>query len=156
MKKLFFPILLSVLIFSCDANTIPPGNTPGGNSLDFETPPGPSLVLNTIEVERQQITRTHAAVGTIRPLTEIRIESQVSGQVLRMTVVPGARVTPGQVLAVLDSRQLVARMDQAKEGLAYNGPQNLNQSLSDKASVKSWFKSTPKREVHEKDLQWEI
>jgi hypothetical protein len=38
----------------------------------------------------------------------------------------------------------------------YNGPQNLNQLLSDKASVKSWFKSTPKKEVHEKDLQWKI
>lgn len=117
MKKFIFSILLSVLIFSCDANTIPPGNTPAGNTKDSTS--GPHLFLNTIEVEKQQITRTHAAVGTIRPLTETRIESQVSGQVLRITVVPGARVTPGQILAVLDSRQLAARMDQAKEGLAY-------------------------------------
>ncbi len=112
MKKFIFSILLSVLIFSCDADTIPPGNTKNSTSA-------PPLFLNTVEVQKKQITRTHAAVGTIRPLTETRIESQVSGQVLKVTVVPGARVAPRQVLAVLDSRQLVARMDQAKEGLAY-------------------------------------
>ena len=113
MKKLFFPILLSVLIFSCDTNTIPPGHSPDSGSAQG------SRALNTVQVEKQQIIRTHAAVGTIRPLTQTRIESQVSGQVLKITVVPGARVTPGQVLAILDSRQLGARMDQAKEGRAY-------------------------------------
>lgn len=38
----------------------------------------------------------------------------------------------------------------------YNGPHNLNQLLSDMASVKSRFKFRPEKEVHEKDLQWEI
>jgi RND family efflux transporter MFP subunit len=78
-------------------------------------------------VEKQLITRTHAAVGTIRPLTETRIESQVSGQVLKINVVPSSRVEAGQLLLTLDSRQLSARLDQAREGLAY-AKNNLRQA----------------------------
>jgi len=47
--------------------------------------------------------------------------------VLKVNVVPSARVTPGQVLVTLDNRQLSARFEQAKEGLAY-AKRSLNQA----------------------------
>jgi len=77
------------------------------------------LVQHTTGVESRQITQIYEAVGTIRPLTETIIESQVSSQVLKINVVPGARVEAGQVLVLLDTRQLNTRLEQAKQGLAY-------------------------------------
>ena len=79
MKKNTILVCLSLfLILSCDTNTIPPGTTGDDQAA--------AAVQHTAPVEKQQITRTHAAVGTIRPLTETRIESQVSGQVLKVNV----------------------------------------------------------------------
>ncbi len=112
MKKYYILLLIIVLIFSCDTNTIPPGQSKDPVSAV-------STFQHTAKVEKQLITRTHAAVGTIRPLTQTRIESQVSGQVLKINVVPSNRVEAGQLLVTLDNRQLTARLDQAKEGLAY-------------------------------------
>ncbi len=70
----------------------------------------------------------YEAVGTIRPLTESVIESQVSGQVLKINVVPGTKVKTGQVLVLLDARQLSTRHRQAKEGVAL-AKDTLNQAL---------------------------
>ncbi len=82
---------------------------------------------HTVKVALQNIPRTHAAVGTIRPLTETRIESQVSGQVLRVEVAASSRVKAGQVLITLDSRRLSNKLEQAKEGLSY-ARKRLNQA----------------------------
>lgn len=111
MKKVLFVFFLSFICLGCDADTIPPGQS---------QPPGREgvAVRQTTGVQRQFIRQTQSAVGTIRPLTETRIEPQVSGQVLAVAVSPSDRVTAGQLLVKLDSRQLTARLEQAKEGLA--------------------------------------
>ncbi len=119
-KNIIFFCLSCIFFFSCDTDTIPPGQS--SQEAAF-----PDAVQHTVRVEKQNIARTHAAVGTIRPLTETRIESQVTGQVLKVNVVPSSRVTPGQILITLDSRQLSVRLDQAKEGLAY-AKNSLNQA----------------------------
>ena len=121
MKKIIIFFCLSfIFIFSCDTNTIPPGRSTQGAGP-------PAAVQHIVQVEKLNIAGTHAAVGTIRPLTETRIESQVTGQVLKVNVVPSSRVTPGQILVTLDSRQLLTRLEQAKEGLAY-ARNSLNQA----------------------------
>ncbi|MBU0970192.1 MAG: efflux RND transporter periplasmic adaptor subunit [Proteobacteria bacterium] len=115
MKKYPFLSLLFLflpLVFSCENNTIPPG-------FSMDTTQNDILVQHTTGVESRQITQIYEAVGTIRPLTETIIESQVSSQVLKINVVPGARVEAGQVLVLLDTRQLNTRLEQAKQGLAY-------------------------------------
>lgn len=115
MKNSFVLVLFSFLIFSCDANTIDPGQS--------DSPSPGVAVQKTAPVETQVIQKTQAAVGTIRPLTETRIESQVSGQILKINVSASDAVEQGQLLVVLDSRQLTSRLEQAKEGLliAENG-----------------------------------
>jgi HlyD family secretion protein len=115
MKKYFFLglfLFFSSLVFSCENNKIPPG-------FSMDATQSKIVVGQTCVVESRQITQIYEAVGTIRPLTESVIESQVSGQALKVTVVPGARVETGQVLIQLDTRQLDTRLAQAKEGLAY-------------------------------------
>ncbi|MCP4723363.1 MAG: efflux RND transporter periplasmic adaptor subunit, partial [Desulfobacteraceae bacterium] len=86
MKKYSFLIILFLpLVFSCENNRIPPG-------FSIDTTQSNILVRHTARVESRQITQIYEAVGTIRPLTESIIESQVSGQALKINVVPGARV----------------------------------------------------------------
>jgi len=121
---LFFP-----LVFSCENNKIPPG-------FSMDTTQKDIVVQHTARVESRQITRIYEAVGTIRPLTESVIESQVSGQALKVNVVPGARVEAGQVLVELDTRQLNTRLEQAKQGLAYaNNTLKQSQKAIDEAKA---------------------
>ncbi len=115
MKKYSFLSLLFLslpLVFSCENKEIPPG-------FSMDSTQNSIVVQHRAGVESRQITQIYEAVGTIRPLTESVIESQVSGQVLKINVVPGARVETGQVLVQLDKRQLNTRLEQAKQGLAY-------------------------------------
>jgi len=72
---------------------------------------------NTVLVTMKTITDWYEAVGTIRPLTEASIQSQVTAQVVAVRVKSGDRVTKGQVLASLDNRQFLSRLDQARESL---------------------------------------
>ena len=111
MNKFLIVFLLSLTALACDSDTIPPGKT-------GDTGVKGVAVRQTTGVESHVIARTQSAVGTIRPLTETRIESQVSGQVLNVDVTASERVTAGQLLVKLDSRQLTARLEQAKEGLS--------------------------------------
>lgn len=111
MNKFLIVFLFPLMALACDADSIPPGQTGDTGTRGV-------AVRQTIGVERLSIPRTQSAVGTIRPLTETRIESQVSGQVLEVAVTASDRVAPGQLLVRLDSRQLTARLEQAKEGLA--------------------------------------
>ncbi len=115
MKKysfLRFLFLLLPLVFSCENNRIPPG-------FSMDTTRNDVVFQHRARVESRQVTQIYEAVGTIRPLTESVIESQVSGQALKINVVPGARVETGQILIQLDTRQLSTRLEQAKQGLAY-------------------------------------
>ena len=66
--------------------------------------------------EIQPITDEYEAVGTIRPRTETRIESQITALVREVKVKPGSDVARGQILVVLDNRQFSSRLDQARQG----------------------------------------
>jgi len=80
--------------------------------------PGPEGPKKTVESIVQTITEYYEAVGTVRPRTEARIESQVTGRILEILVGPGDHVTRGALLAVLDDRELQARLEKARHGLA--------------------------------------
>ncbi|MCW2524520.1 MAG: hypothetical protein JWO63_2855, partial [Frankiales bacterium] len=56
--------------------------------------------------------------GTIEPATEDSLSFQVSGQVTKVDVAAGAKVTAGQVLASVNSASLQANLAQAKASLA--------------------------------------
>ncbi|MDM8535837.1 efflux RND transporter periplasmic adaptor subunit [Desulfobacterales bacterium HSG17] len=111
-KIIFIPlILVLLLIFSCDNEKIRPGFSKDNNSVTNFSPG------NIVKVENREMVQMYEAVGTIRPLTESSIESQVSAQVVKVFFTPGSLVKKGQVLIKLDSRQLTSKLEQAKEGL---------------------------------------
>jgi HlyD family secretion protein len=71
----------------------------------------------TATATRETVTDWYEAVGTVRPRTETRIEAQITAQVVSIKVRPGETVEKGDVLIVLDDRQAVSRLDQARQGL---------------------------------------
>lgn len=72
----------------------------------------------TARASMETITEFYESVGTVRPKAETRVESQVMGKVLEITVRSGAQVTKGQVLVRLDSREYEARLEQAVQALS--------------------------------------
>lgn len=95
--------------FSGDG-TIAPGRF-ADESSDVPAPPNHAVSA------RETITEWYEAVGTVRPRTETRIEAQVTAQVVDVKVRSGSKVRGGDILATLDSRQFLSRIDQAKQGL---------------------------------------
>jgi HlyD family secretion protein len=72
----------------------------------------------TASASIETVIEFYEAVGTVRPKTETRVESQVMGKVREIRVRPGERVSKGQVLVRLDSREWEARLKQSVQALA--------------------------------------
>ncbi|MFO7964326.1 MAG: efflux RND transporter periplasmic adaptor subunit [Desulfobacterales bacterium] len=100
--------LLIFRIFSEDK--IPPGKT-----RPEEKKAASSAI--TARAELETVTEWVDAVGTVVPRTQARLEAQVSGLVRDVNVNAGDRITRGQVLVVLDDRQMKARLSQAEQHL---------------------------------------
>ncbi|MCF8031930.1 MAG: efflux RND transporter periplasmic adaptor subunit [Desulfarculaceae bacterium] len=60
----------------------------------------------------------YQAVGTVQPMSEIRVEAQVPGRILAVKTRSGQMVERGQELVKLDDRQYRARLAQARQGMA--------------------------------------
>ena len=71
----------------------------------------------TVKAELAELPEYFEAVGTLRPRTETRVESQVAGRVLEVKVNAGDEAERGDLLVVLDARQFQAKLDQARQGL---------------------------------------
>ena len=86
---------------------------PGKISLEEKawTPKG------TAKAVRETITDFYEAPGTVRPRQETRVESRVQGRIVEVLVRPGDLVKTGDPLVVLDSRELQARLDGARQAV---------------------------------------
>ena len=71
----------------------------------------------TARAVAETMTEFYEAVGTVRPMQEIQVESQIQGRIIDVRVRPGDKVQKGDRLVVLDSRELRARVDRARQGL---------------------------------------
>jgi len=86
---------------------------PGKN----EAPQGAVGPARTAKASAEKVTEFYECVGTVRPKMETGVESQVMAKVLDVYVRPGTRVTKGQPLLRLDSREYEARLEQARQAL---------------------------------------
>lgn len=73
-----------------------------------------------VRVARRTIESSVKATGVVKPRigAEVKVGSRVSGVVARLHVQIGDTVARGQLLAELETRELVARRDQAQAALA--------------------------------------
>ena len=107
MKRLISIALLMsaiALLSACGSESAPA--TKGSRSYTPES---------TALVERATLPRLFDAVGTVKARTDVRVEAQVTGRVLKVLVRPGDQVKAGDELIVLDSRASQARLERSKQ-----------------------------------------
>ncbi len=100
-----FILVLSVfLLAACDVDSKPVANSKALYSPE-----------STVVAELTDLPRLHEAVGTVKARTDIRVEAQVTGRVLKVLVRPGDKVKAGDALVVLDSRASQTRLERSRQ-----------------------------------------
>ena len=72
----------------------------------------------TAAVERGTLLVTSTATGTVQPITQVQVGTQVSGTLKQLNADFNSRVKAGQVLAQIDPALFQSRLDQDKANLA--------------------------------------
>lgn len=98
------PALGLVALTACSKHSPPPGTTP---------PPLPTATVSTQPAGQGSRQATEDIIGTVRPKLSAVVEAKVSGRILELPVVAGQNVRADDTLAVLDAREIRARLDQA-------------------------------------------
>lgn len=75
------------------------------------------LKFQTAEVSRGDLTVNVTATGTLQPVSQVDVGTEISGTVASLAVDFNDRVTRGQVMATLNTDQLSARLRQSMAGL---------------------------------------
>ncbi len=77
-----------------------------------------AVTYRTVEASRGDITVVVTATGTLQPVNQVEVGSELSGTIDRVFVDFNDRVTRGQVIAELDTVRLEAQVFQARASLA--------------------------------------
>lgn len=72
--------------------------------------------VEILTVQRATLPTYYEAVGTVRAARSAQVGAQTMGNIVRMNVREGDRVSPGQVLAVIDGTQTRAGLERASAG----------------------------------------
>jgi RND family efflux transporter MFP subunit len=78
-----------------------------------EPPTLPASTVRAQIIESKTRVATEEVVGTVRAKLRSVIEAKVSGKIEQLLVVPGQQVKAGELLALVDAREVQARYDQA-------------------------------------------
>ena len=82
----------------------------------------PEIQAETLKVKKGEVTTMVTATGTVEPLNEVEVGTQVSGEVEKIHVDYNSVVKKGQLLAELDKTNLKAALLQARA--TYNNAVN--------------------------------
>lgn len=90
-----------------------------------------AVKIRTVTVSGEARTGTEEAVGTVRARLRASVEAKVAGRIQELLVSPGQLVHKGDPVAVLDGREIRARLDSAQAVLEqatkdYNRTAKLN------------------------------
>lgn len=75
------------------------------------SPEDSGMAYETVAVERGTISNSVMATGTIEPITEVEVGTQVSGKITKLYADYNSTVKAGQLLAELDTVELRATLD---------------------------------------------
>ena len=78
----------------------------------------PKVTYNTATVQKQNISTSITATGTIEPVTEVEVGTQVSGIIDKIYVDYNSEVKRGQVIAELDKTNLLSKLASAQSNLS--------------------------------------
>lgn len=77
-----------------------------------------AVSYRTVEVKPGSLTVEVSATGTLQPLTQVDVSSELSGVVRAVAVDENQRVAKGDVLAELDTMRIVAQIERAQGNVA--------------------------------------
>ena len=75
-------------------------------------------VMEGIVIKPSTVPLYYEAVGTIRAKTKAALSSKIAGQIKEITVEEGSRVNSGDLLLVIDDREVIEKLKQAMASLA--------------------------------------
>jgi len=96
------------------------GQPPGGGGRGGAAANRPPALVVLDKAEIGSVAVIHESVGTVQPIATVTLRSRVDAQVQQIAVSDGAVVKQGDVIAILDSRQIEAQIRQAEASLARN------------------------------------
>ena len=89
----------------------------GCNSEPQAKTPSPQTVqVESVVIQRAELPTYYESVGTVKAVQNAQVSAQTIGNVLRVNVREGDRVSAGQVLAVIDDSQTKAGLERAAAG----------------------------------------
>lgn len=97
-----------------------------------------NVSFETAKVEKQNISTSITATGTIEPVTSVTVGTQVSGIVSKLYVDYNSVVRKGQVIAELDKTNLISELNTAKANLS-SAQSTLNYELANYNRYKTLF-----------------
>ncbi len=87
-------------------------------ALSLRPTPEPPLAIQAATARKGPITRLVTAAGKLQAATEVKLSSNISGDLLALAVREGDRVARGQVLGRIDSRRYAAQVAQQEAARA--------------------------------------
>ena len=94
--------------------------------------------FETAKVEKQNISSSITATGTIEPVTSVTVGTQVSGIVAKLYVDYNSIVKKGQIIAELDKTNLISELNTAKANLS-SAQSTLNYELANYNRFKTLY-----------------
>jgi HlyD family secretion protein len=82
------------------------------------TTPAAPVVYRTATIERGALKVEVSATGTLQPLTQVEVSSELSGVVRSVAVEENQRVSSGDILAELDTTRIVAQVERAQANVS--------------------------------------
>ncbi|MHB2264374.1 efflux RND transporter periplasmic adaptor subunit [Aliihoeflea sp. PC F10.4] len=107
-KRRRWPLAIALLV----------GFAAAGSYVYFSQPSTPQITYRTAPVERGPLTVQVSATGTLAPLTQVDVSTELSGVVRSVAVDENQRVAAGDVLAVLDTNRIEAQIERAEANVA--------------------------------------
>lgn len=124
MKQLTMFVLLAATTAAC-----------GGHAPET-TEARPPVSVATVAADVRDLPEAIDVGGTVKARTVAVLTSRIMGQVRQVLVQPGARVRQGQLLAVLDSREMDANRERT-QAMVVAASQGRSAAESDKAGAEA-------------------
>jgi RND family efflux transporter MFP subunit len=93
-------------------------NTSGAAKAQAPAPRARTVSVQAATAERKQVPVEVDAIGTVSPIASVALKSRIETTITEVHFEDGARVSAGDVLFTLDSRQIDAQIAQAEGTLA--------------------------------------
>ncbi len=103
-KKIFIPVIVLILLLL-------------SSYYFFFTGDKKALQFSFVQISRGSISQTITATGTLQAVTTVDIGTQVSGKITKLYVDFNDHVRKGQLLAVIDTTNLVTQVNDGKSNL---------------------------------------